>query len=87
MNPAQGVAVWLPCIACQVAGGCVCHGHGMHKAFALGTFKKPESNYVLPASTAAACIQFGPRLTGDVVEHIGSRDIAELVAVSNPYHV
>lgn len=27
-------------------------------------------------------VQFGPRLTGDVVEHIGARDVAELVAVS-----
>jgi hypothetical protein len=27
-------------------------------------------------------VQFGPRLTGDIVEHIGARDVAELVAVS-----
>jgi hypothetical protein len=32
-----------------------------------------------------ACLplQFGPRLTGDVVEAIGARDVAELVAVSS----
>lgn len=28
------------------------------------------------------CRHFGPRLTGDIVEAIGSRQIAELVAVS-----
>lgn len=30
----------------------------------------------------ASALQFGPRLTGDIVENIGARDVAELVAVS-----
>jgi len=32
--------------------------------------------------TGTAPRHFGPRLTGDIVEAIGARDIAELVAVS-----